>query len=202
MFPCCSVLRTGVRLEGNSDEQPGIEQCRLLVQEMTLLKTRPNAQDPQAAGHALAASTEDGGGVADSGTAADELVTVSSLAVGGALEESDPAMETAVSKSDLAMGKLSYYVDIEQLVNAVPSQIMTTTKAFILVDAPASKVKVVNRLIEHAAAVANILPAKNKIKIAVSAGSRVDLLAAVNSKMASAFPHLQVYCVQLSHGDR
>ena len=37
-------MTNSIRLEGTSNEQPGIEHCRALVTEMTALKTRPNPQ--------------------------------------------------------------------------------------------------------------------------------------------------------------
>ena len=37
-LPLLQCMKNGIRLEGNSDEQPGIQQCHVLVKEMHILK--------------------------------------------------------------------------------------------------------------------------------------------------------------------
>jgi hypothetical protein len=79
--------------------------------------------------------------------------------------------------------------------------IMPSAKVMFFVDAPTSKPKVVVGLLDKVLALSKSLPTK-KFKVVVSAGTRLDLVSAVWSKMSLCFPTLQIYNVQLSHGTR
>ena len=101
-----NCMRVGVRLEGISDEQPGIDQCRGLVKELTILKTRPATAGVDALGasssnpdsDALGASLEPG--AASAGSSGDPVVNTMAIAADA---EVDPADEAATGETDMAL---------------------------------------------------------------------------------------------------
>jgi hypothetical protein len=194
-------MRAGIKLDRVSEEQPGIEQCRVLVKELQALKSKPVVAEAEGAlaadtGSALAAGSED---LSSSG----QLNIGSALALAaGVLEpEIDPARELATAKAELAMSSLTRYDTWQQLGNSLASVVMPSAKVMFFVDAPTSKPKVVVALLDKVAQLSKSLPTK-RFKVAVSAGTRLDLVSSVFSKMSLSFPTLQIYNVQLSHGAR
>ena len=196
-----NCLRSSIRLEGISDDQPGIEQCRTLVKELTILKMR-------SASNALTASTSQG--TAEDTLAASSDKTNESLgnkdeAVGtvaiAADDEVDPLDEKAKGKTDMALTKLSYYDSGDDMLKILPSVVMPSHRVLVLIDAPTSKSKVVVKLIDQAAATLKCLSSK-QCKVAVSVGNRPDLFAAVNSKLELAFPKSNTFNIQLISGDK
>ena len=200
-----NCMRSGMRLDGNSDDQPGIDQCRALVKELTLLKTKPSGSEskPSTAaapeGDALEASSPPAGDAleASSGSGSNEVGTL----VIGAEDEVDPFEEVACAKTDMALTKLSYYESGNALLKTLPTVVMPSHRLVVMIDAPTSKAQIVVKLIDSAAATVKASPCKNW-KVVVSVGSRPDLFACVNSKMGQAFPKTWVVNIQLTSGDK
>lgn len=140
-----ACMRSGVRLEGISADQPGIEQCRMLIEDLQRLKTKP-------AGAAPSDNQQEAGAIQDAGSdaagavqaASSEAGTVEAGTVGVDLLEHDPTREAAKSKTEAAMSKFAYYTKWEQFDDALPSLIMPQQKLLIMVDAPTSKVRVLS----------------------------------------------------------
>ena len=194
-------MTNSIRLEGTSNEQPGIEHCRALVTEMTALKSRPN---PQSGDGTTAAVLDSALAAADGSTPhadGSEAVPVVSLGTGGDMEI-DLAEERAISRTDVALSKLNYYRDMPQLQQALMSTIMPSSKVFLLVDAPTSKSKVALRLCEQMGALTKSLPTK-KFKVAVSVGTRLELASSVYTKLEMMYPPpMHVFTIQLVHGEK
>jgi len=139
------------------------------VKELTALKTRPNTQD----GSCPAAGTLEHEGAVDDVCGADPTralegspgKAISAVAVSLGGEEVDEARTRADGKTDVAMTKLNYYKDIDDMVNGIGASVMPHAKVLIHVDAPTSKQSIVSKLIDKAEALFKVLPTK-KVKVA------------------------------------
>jgi hypothetical protein len=168
-LPLLQCTRGGIKLDGVSDQQPGIEQCRVLVKELQALKAGP--AEPVTRGapgtdSSLAAGTVTDALVADVGCAV--------ALVAGALEaELDPAKDIATSKADLAMANLTRYESWQSLGGSLASVVMPSSKVMFFVDAPTSKAKVVVALLERVTQVSKLLQTK-KFKAVVVDQTTLD----------------------------
>jgi hypothetical protein len=194
-------MTNSIRLEGTSNEQPGIEHCRALVTEMTALKTRPNPQSGNGTSAAVPDSAVAAEDVSTSAADSSEAVPVVSLGTGGDTEI-DLAEERATSKTELALSKLNYYRDVTQLKESLMSTLMPSSKVFLLIDVPTSMTKVAMRLCDQIVAVTKSLPTK-KFKVAVSVGTRLELASIVFTKLEMVYPPpMHVFTIQLVHGEK
>ncbi len=206
-IPIMQCARTRVKLDGNSDEQPGIEQCRTIVKELNVLKTKPNAQEGSGVGDAASSAADadpaaDGGDQISLAERATGLTSISALAVTvGGPEEVDEVRVQADAKTDVAMTRINYYKHDEGMISGLKSLVMPGSKVMIHIDAPTSKQSVVSKLVDKVEALVKLLPTR-KLKIVVTTGSRVDILSNTYNKLQLAFPSMQVYWVSLTHGDK
>ena len=97
------------------------------------------------------------------------------------------------------MNKLNYYGTVEELQASIVGQVLPTQKVFAIVDAHTSKARIPLSLLE---ALAKVLQAvtSGKVRLAVTAGTRLDLLVAIMNKIQVVFPNLQQFTVQLTSG--
>ena len=108
------AMRTGIPLHGTSEEQPGVEQCRLICEELRKLKNSARtekaggSEDGQAPSAEGAPSSGADGQVPgpEGGEGGDRFDTVVAEDV-----EVDPLREAATRKTDAAMLKLHHYED-------------------------------------------------------------------------------------------
>jgi len=142
-LPLLQCMRAGVRLEGVSDEQPGIEQCRALVAE---LKTLHNQVPRKGKEDALPLSDEAAEGAdfhtKDANNGITDDAAIESLALGGAvMAQVDQAELVASGRTDVALASLAYYTSVAELLNTLATVVLPSSKVLVLVDAPTSKSK-------------------------------------------------------------
>jgi len=92
-LPILACMRASIRLEGVSDEQPGIEQCHIFIKELEILKTTSTGAGDSgmpAAGNGLVAATAAGTAVRGLDAAVSADVVMES---GVDVAERDPASE-------------------------------------------------------------------------------------------------------------
>ncbi len=187
-------MKANIRLDGSSDEQPGIDQCRALVAELRALQKVPTIAD------ALVAN-QDGTPeprTQTSGESDGSLPCPLSADV-EATEEVDRVAIAAAAKTEVALSTVNYYASWPEVIETVSHTTMPTSKLLLLVDAPTSKSKILLKMIDQLAGISKIVTSK-KIKVLVNAGTRIDLCASASNKLALAFPSYNVFKVQLSHG--
>ena len=190
-------MKAGIRLDGPSDEQPGIDQCRALVTELKALQKEKSAPDD-----ALPANSAEGSDglkaeAACPGIAGDDVAV---LPVGESGEaEVDTVAVTAAAKTELALTGLNSYKSWQEAHETLNHSVMPTSKVLLIVDAPTSKAKTVTKMIEQLEAVSKTLSTK-KQKFVVITGSRLELSSAAFNKLELSFPSNTTYGVQLTHG--
>lgn len=192
-------MRANIRLEGTSDEQPGIPQCRALVAELKELQGRAAGGSCESA---TGAATPSGGDVEDAFGPECETSTaktkVDAVEVSVA-EEADPIMEAALAKTDVALSTLTSYESIADAFSAVESSLVPSSRLLIFIDVPTSKPKILLKLVEQAAGLTKALPTK-RVKVVVSTGGRISLAATALNKLTVDLPNFTTYTVQLAHG--
>ena len=132
-------IRSGVRLEGVSDDRPGVVQCRTLWAELEQLKRGP--ADPSAPS-STAAPDPAKGPTASSGTAPDPGAEEDATLLDGMAEEHDPAQEAATNLTQANLYKVRFYKDITDVQRQLSGIVTVSAKICVLVDACTSKSKV------------------------------------------------------------
>lgn len=144
-------MRMRVPLHGTSDEQPGIDQCRSIVKELTTLKTKPNAQDGSTPAETESASTLLSEGAAVDKDNMEKAGEFNAMTVALAGEEVDDARVKADALAEVALTKLNVYRDVGDLTSGLSSSVLPGAKVMIHVDAQTSKLAVISKLIDKAA---------------------------------------------------
>lgn len=187
-------MKDNMRLEGVSDEQPGIENCRAVVAEMSALKSPAQKSESVATVNSI---SEEGATVV--------VGDVSTTAVGESLAvdvEVDPLKELAISKAELALQNLTYSESLQALEPQLSSILLPSSRVFVLIDAPTSKSQVATRLCQQVAAFVKCLPT-TKVRVAFHTGTRLTMASVVHEAFSAQFPApMGVFDVQLPHGDR
>ena len=197
-----ACTRGGIRFEGVSDEQPGINQCRVLIKELEAareLKKQEGNNTEETAPASEPDPTSSASGQAPTGTGSIPDDVDMNTVGADILVEKDPIKEAALEKVEGAMAKLNVYSDVDRLETALVQTLMPTHKLFIMVDAPTSRSRVALALLDRVAALLTKATAK-KFRVAVPVGARLDLLVAVQNKLTVLFQGLPQYTVQLTHG--
>ena len=199
---CTQILRcmkANIRLDGVSDEQPGIDQCRALVAELKACQKVKLGQADALVANVADGTTVDGSQDADSkleGLATD----VVALPVGeSGVVEIDPVATAAAAKTELALSALNYYTSWTEAAETLNHSVLPTSKVLLLLDAPTSKSKCVSKLIDQLATLSKTLCTK-KQKLVVVTGSRLDHSSAAYNKLQLCFASYTIYSVQLTHG--
>ena len=140
-------MKANIRLDGVSDEQPGIDQCRALVAELKACQKVKLGQADALVANVADGTTVDGSQDADSkleGLATD----VVALPVGeSGVVEIDPVATAAAAKTELALSALNYYTSWTETAETLNHSVLPTSKVLMLLDAPTSKSKCVSKLI-------------------------------------------------------
>ena len=198
-IPILACLSSGVKLDGASDQMPGIEACRTIIKELTAAQSAAaeaymQSQRPSQ-GTAVVSDPLAGGPPSGDNLDAESKIEVD----GDGMESCDPLLETAATKADVEMSKHQVYNPTGDWVNQICSQVMPSQKAVILVDAPTSKSRVVMDHLDKVGDMAKVLTAR-RYRIVVPVGKRLDLLSSVENKMQVLFPALHHFTIQLVHG--
>jgi hypothetical protein len=103
-----TCMKSGLRLEGTSAENMGIEQCHILIKDLdaarkAALLAQDGASDPATAGDSAADRDESGN---------DSLGDAQALAV---YEAEDTALATAKVKAETVVNKFNYFDTVEQV---------------------------------------------------------------------------------------
>lgn len=201
-------MRLGIKLEGNSLEVPGIEQCRILLDDLVAARGRPSSD--------VAKATEqlgdDGDGTPGSVLDKDDSTTAGVLC--GSTPVEDSARAAASAKVDGMMSRFTFYKDMSELTNVLKATLLPTDKVVFLVDCPTSKAKV---LVEHIVAIGAFLQTQGhgsgalgsaghrpgtplKARILVPCHSRMDLAVAVMNTLNTECPSLSGHYITLTCG--
>ena len=198
-----ACVNAGVKLDGISDQQPGIEACRTIVKELvTAQKAAAEAHAERnqiaAAASGDAPSGDEPSGDASSGNR-DALDASSKMDVGESMLVSDPIADAASAKVDVDLARHQVYDPASDWANSIRGQLMPSQKVAILVDAPTSKIRV---LADHLDKVSLMCKSwtVQRYRVLIPVGSRLDLLSTVDTKMRVCFPDLHHFTVQLVHG--
>jgi hypothetical protein len=183
-----SCLRGDRKFDNAAADAPGIEQCRAVVAELEKLKAAPKADARSAASpsHGLDAASAAGGAsghgldVASAPTDPNNIL-FSAAVHEEALEKPDPMRDAAMKKTDIALGKLQYYNDLQEVTRCLPAIVRPSHSVMVLVEAPTSKLRVVLELMEKAKSIVDTLGTK-QVCIAIPSGPRLDLLSTVANK--------------------
>lgn len=143
-------------MEGNSPEQPGIEQCGALVTELEARKTKGTGAA------ASAASTQPGAAVPAAGAADMDIAddakglepSASDVHVAEGtdeLDDMDPIRLAAEKKVESALLRLNYYALAADMASSLGEVVQESQKILVLIDAPTSKARVGVRLVDDAA---------------------------------------------------
>ena len=202
-----ACMKTNLPLHGVSEDQPGIEQCRVLFKELEASLTR-KPQDGQGQDtHGLAAAGAGSDqGAAQGGQVANGLDA--GVSPGGSVgntmvidEEEDVVAGIVRGKVEAALMKINYYPACDQLESVLKGIIMSTHNVVFIVDAPSSKPRVLVNLIDWTVKLIQQLPCGDRIRLLIPVGQRLDLLSAVESRSMVVLPNLLHFCIQLNSGD-
>ena len=201
-LPILGCMKAGVPLHGLSEEQPGIECCRLLVRELDQAKNpKKNPQDAsggsnnsadEAATNALAATPD--------ALAATASADVEKTITGGLSgEDADPVYERAKSRLAKELMNISYTDSMDVLKSDLAARFLAGEPVIFMVDAQTSKPKISINLMEK---VDDILKHTTLAKhcIMILCSRRMDLAVAVGNKAAVLWPQGASYTIQLNHG--
>ena len=192
-------MKAGIRLDGVSDERPGVPQCRALWGELETLKRGAGAPQPDASadgaaiGGQAAAASGDGGADVDMGGSA-SLVAYD-------VEERDPAEEAASALVEASFDKVHHFDNLEDLKRDILGILGPTSKINILVDAVTSKPKVPLAMLENVASLIKDIPT-TRVRVIMPAAGRLEVLVAGMNKMQTLFPEGAHFSVQLVRGAR
>ncbi|CAK0910476.1 unnamed protein product, partial [Prorocentrum cordatum] len=198
-------IRAAVRLEGASEEKPGIPQCRALWAELEALKkgpeTAPKAGAPAAHAAAGDAAASQGPAGADDADA-DADAGAASIGVGMEVEEDrDPAEEAASILAGAFLDAVHVYENEQAMKENLRNLVGPSSKIVVLVDACTSKAKIPLALLEQVASVVKDVPT-TKIRVLTTAAGRLELLVACSNKAAAIFPEGNQFTVQLVRSSR
>jgi len=203
-----SCMRQGVRLEGISAEQPGIEQCRLLIEDLQKLKTG----NSKVASAVTDAEGQEGGGdgsgegeqaqAATSGaaTSSGDCGVAALGSVDADMDEFDPVKEAATRKTDAALQRFNVYASFDEMLKLLPGVILPSQKVLFFVDAPTSKTKIICELVDQVAALSQAV-SSSKVRVLIPVGRRLDIVLAVDNTTKINMPKHESYWIQLTPGD-
>ena len=203
-IPVLTQVLAGRKLEGTGAPETGIEQCRTAVQELE--KALAAATKPSSAQGQSAASTDalDGAELAnaqdgDRSTPAKDEGSAECTYMEDVPEEEDPVRVVAKSKTDIELSQIAYYREWQELHKDLLAAVLPQQRLVALVAAPTSKPKIVLKNIDQAVSLFTSLSTK-RVKLVVPVGKRLDLAAAVQTKLTTSLPQMDSYVVQLTHG--
>ena len=190
-------MRSGAPLHGLSEEQPGIECCRLLVRELDQAK--------QNNGDASGGSNNSAGAAAQGSSppnalAAQASADVEKTVIGGLSgEDADPVYTRAKSRLAKELMNISYTDSMDVLKSDLAARFLAGEPVIFMVDAQTSKPKISINLMEK---VDDILKHTTLAKhcIMILCSRRMDLAVAVGNKAAVLWPQGASYTIQLNHG--
>ena len=203
-------MRLGVRLEGSgpgsTGDAAGIDQCRVICDSLAEAKhRRPDHSD---AGH----------GVASMVSEPEEKVKLTEEPSGSAgiltgAESEDTAHLAAKRKSEAELSQFLRHTSFTEMQTYLTRVLMPTEKVTFFVDFITSKARVPLSILDQigeflrahghgpasgSSAVAAVPPLK--VRIFVPTGPRVDLVSAVQNKLAAVAPSLSVFFLTLTAG--
>ena len=191
-IPILACMRAGVPLHGLSEEQPGIEHCRVLVKDLDEAKSKPSANAVPAA-QATSLGTEVSNAFAATGSAQDTpMTTVGTEAV----EDADPLLVRARSRTEALLERLQVHDDLASLRAGFVAQVMSDEKVVFWLDAVTSKPKVLNRMMDNLANFLTDVNARRQCTL-IPCGRRLDLVVIVMNKASVVMPTANCYTVQL-----
>ena len=187
-----ACMRAGVPLHGLSEEQPGIEHCRVLVKDLDEAKSKPSANAVPAA-QATSSGTKVSNAFAATGSAQDTpMTTVGTEAV----EDADPLLVRARSRTEALLERLQVHDDLASLRAGFVAQVMSDEKVVFWLDAVTSKPKVLNRMMDNLANFLTDVNARRQCTL-IPCGRRLDLVVIVMNKASVVMPTANCYTVQL-----
>ena len=187
-----ACMRAGVPLHGLSEEQPGIEHCRVLVKDLDEAKSKPSANAVPAA-QATSSGTMVSNAFAATGSAQDTpMTTVGTEAV----EDADPLLVRARSRTEASLERLQVHDDLASLRAGFAAQVMSDEKVVFWLDAVTSKPKVLNRMMDNLANFLTDVNVKRQCTL-IPCGRRLDLVVIVTNKASVVMPTANCYTVQL-----
>ena len=187
-----ACMRAGVPLHGLSEEQPGIEHCRVLVKDLDEAKSKPSANAVPAA-QATSSGTKVSNAFAATGSAQDTpMTTVGTEAV----EDADPLLVRARSRTEALLERLQVHDDLASLRAGFAAQVMSDEKVVFWLDAVTSKPKVLNRMMDNLANFMTDVNVRRQCTL-IPCGRRLDLVVIVMNKASVVMPTANCYTVQL-----
>ena len=186
VFGC---MRAGIRLEGVSEEQPGIEHCRILIKDLDTARARPadgRVADTTAA--TVASAPAEAG--ADVGDESCDAMLVDEADV-------DPVKAVVSNRVEAAMSKINIYDTLDSLTQCLVAQVVSSQKIVILVDAPTSRSRVLMTLLDWVGEFLSKCPSK-LVRVLVPCGGRLDLLSAANVRLTVSASTLNQFTVLLT----
>ena len=200
-----ACIAAGVRLEGVSEEQRGIEQCRSLIAELEKLSGTKVAtgSSPTADAAAIAESGGGAGSGGDKGGAAGAGTDDTRVDVGLAMETEglDPMHDLAAKKTEAEMQNITYYKSVEEMSSVLCKLLSSADRLHILIDAPSWKIHVPVGLVRRMAEMLKSMGTL-KYRILVPAGGRLEILCAIAGAMTSGFPKTSQFTIMLDHGSK
>ncbi len=112
------------------------------------------------------------------------------------LEEQDPVLEEAKRLTEITLDRVTLYGEAAKMEGDIAAQVGDGQKVLVLVDAPTSKPKVVLSLLETVGGLVKSL-ATQRVRVLMTASSRLDLLLAGVNKMQTTFGDGSHFTVQL-----
>ena len=175
-LPILACMKAGVPLHGLSEEQPGIECCRLLVRELE------QAKNPGAASGG-SSNPQDAQGSSPPPNALTEHAStdVEKTMIGGlAGEEADPVYTRAKSRLQNELMNINYTDSMDVLKSDLAARFLANEPVIFMVDAQTSKPKISINLMEKVDDILkHIMLAKHCIMILCS--RRMELAVAVGN---------------------
>ena len=195
-----ACLRTKLRLDGLSDERPGIPQCRALVAELRTLKQAPAGTPPAGEPASSGAAASGGETTAEQGGTVGEALDAqpSEILTFPSEPERDPTREEATRLMEDTLAAATFYA---QPGDVLRDPLPHGQELLILIDAPTSKSKVPLSLLELAEALLKRHPAP-RARLLMTAGTRLDLLLAGANRLRSTYTTTDHYTVQLVRAPR
>ena len=197
-----ACMKIGLRLEGVSEEQPGIHMCRVCILALEEMKNRDTSgvSGDAAAGPPANAQGPTSGNTSGVSGDASGVSGGAPMAVADGTIEVDPIEIATNAKVDGALQNHHCYRTFAELQDNLPVHVVSTHKMFFLIDCPTSKIKIGYNLVDKLVEVLRRMPT-DKIKMYLPCGDRLDFCASMRDKLKTSFPGMFTYMIQISRGD-